>query len=221
MRKQTNLFVLITKPQKHRVWVDDFKFCRTLGTNEEYLAFMRTMVSNAVIVVVGRLAGSKRARLESTRILDPARFDLARVHAAGESEIYPQCAVTHISFYEAMLLLVGMALDLQRNSSGNMRPTRFETSWETTESRGFHPRSAGGKGVRQLLDECWQWTMSSYAPYPGFRPLSGTLGEYNGKFMANQMVLRGAPVLCRKVTFAIPTEIFSMPKIDGSLPVLG
>ena len=59
------------------------------------------------------------------------------------------------------------------------------------ESQRYHPAAATDAGVSQMYGDVWEWTASSYAPYPGFRPLPGTLGEYNGKFMSSQLVLRG------------------------------
>jgi len=61
------------------------------------------------------------------------------------------------------------------------------------ESDHLHPTAANGtqEGPAQLYGDVWEWTASAYRPYPGFRPLPGSLGEYNGKFMSGQMVLRG------------------------------
>jgi len=84
---------------------------------------------------------------------------------AGVRELDEHAPVAHLSFYEA---------DAFARWAGARLPTEFE--WETA-------RPPGG--------EVWEWTSSAYAPYPGFRPAGGALGEYNGKFMANQFVLRG------------------------------
>ncbi|MGB4927190.1 MAG: SUMF1/EgtB/PvdO family nonheme iron enzyme, partial [Giesbergeria sp.] len=56
----------------------------------------------------------------------------------------------------------------------------------------IEPQAAAGNGLRELFGEVWQWTQSSYAAYPGFRAAEGAVGEYNGKFMVNQYVLRGS-----------------------------
>ena len=95
--------------------------------------------------------------------------------------------VTHISLFEA---------DAFAQWSGARLPT--EAEWEIaarsvqTVAGELHPRAAAGPGLTQLFGECWQWTSSSYAPYPGFAPAAGAVGEYNGKFMVNQYVLRGS-----------------------------
>ncbi len=93
---------------------------------------------------------------------------------AGRRPVEPGEPVSHVSYYEAAAYA---------NWSGRRLPT--EAEWEAAA------RAPGAGGLRQLHGYVWQWTSSSYAAYPGFRPGAGALGEYNGKFMVNQMVLRG------------------------------
>ena len=108
----------------------------------------------------------------------------------GWREINPDAPVTHVSFYEA---------DAFARWRGARLPT--EQEWERAAAgqalRGnlmqtglWHPAPAP-QGEKQFYGDCWEWTASPYAPYPGFKPLAGSLGEYNGKFMCNQMSVRG------------------------------
>ena len=89
----------------------------------------------------------------------------------GLQALDPTAPVTHLSFYEAAAYA---------EWAGARLPTEFE--WEA---------AAAQPGMTQIMGHAWQWTRSSYDPYPGFRPISGAVGEYNGKFMVGQMVLRG------------------------------
>jgi ergothioneine biosynthesis protein EgtB len=109
----------------------------------------------------------------------------------GQCELDPDAPVAHVSFYEA---------DAFARWAGCRLPSEFElelvlagtpVAGNFVEQEQWHPRSAGGAGMRQLYGDVWEWTASPYTPYPGFRPLAGSLGEYNGKFMCSQLVLRG------------------------------
>ena len=112
---------------------------------------------------------------------------------AGTRPIDPSETTCHLSLYEA---------DAIARWSGGRLPT--EQEWELAASglgpeRGnfveddrLHPTRADTRdGLAQMFGDVWEWTSSSYAAYPGFRPLAGVLGEYNGKFMSGQQVLRG------------------------------
>jgi ergothioneine biosynthesis protein EgtB len=115
-------------------------------------------------------------------------FTLSGMRRVNESE-----PVTHISYFEA---------DAYANWAGARLPTEFE--WERAagdlpiegnfvDDRRFHPAplSATRGALHQMFGDVWEWTRSGYLPYPGYRAGPGALGEYNGKFMCNQMVLRG------------------------------
>ena len=114
---------------------------------------------------------------------------------SGFREVDPSEPVTHLSYFEA---------DAYANWAGARLPTEFE--WERAaekididgdfvETERFHPdalRASPRDGeLAQMFGDVWEWTRSSYSPYPGYRAEPGALGEYNGKFMCNQYVLRG------------------------------
>ncbi|HEX8884398.1 MAG TPA: SUMF1/EgtB/PvdO family nonheme iron enzyme, partial [Noviherbaspirillum sp.] len=99
-----------------------------------------------------------------------------------------QRPATHVSWFEA---------DAYARWAGARLPTEFE--WEHAASgindaaaRALHPAASGEGALSDLFGACWQWTSSSYGPYPGYASQPGALGEYNGKFMSNQYVLRGS-----------------------------
>jgi ergothioneine biosynthesis protein EgtB len=130
---------------------------------------------------------------------DEARNWLQYTLNGGLQPVDPALPVTHISWYEA---------DAYARWAGHRLPTEFE--WETAcrqyagdvlpeqnwaESGALHPTSATRNTQpatgNQLLGDAWEWTNSAYLPYPRYPRPEGALGEYNGKFMVNQMVLRG------------------------------
>ncbi|MFD2718459.1 ergothioneine biosynthesis protein EgtB [Hymenobacter monticola] len=183
----------------HDVLVAPFELQNRLVTNGEYLAFMEAGGYRDFRYWMGE--GWDLAQAEGWEAplywmqRDGAWY---RFTHHGLQPVNPAAPVTHVSFYEA---------DAYAYWAGARLPT--EAEWETAarhfgatpaggtwlESQRFDPQplpaDADPAQCHQLLGECWEWTYSAYHAYPGYERAAGALGEYNGKFMVNQLVLRG------------------------------
>ena len=159
---------------RHRQYLEPFALASRLVTNAEYLQFIEAGGYRDPALWLAE--GWDRIQQERwTHPLYWQRADDGRwmeFTLNGLQPLDPAHSARHLSLYEA---------DAYAHWAGARLPT--EAEWEV---------AAQANGLDQLFDTCWQWTSSSYAPYPGFTVAAGALGEYNGKFMLNQYVLRGA-----------------------------
>jgi ergothioneine biosynthesis protein EgtB len=110
---------------------------------------------------------------------------------AGVREVDPAETACHLSYYEADAIARWAGARLPTEAEWEHAGSQVAPEGHFLEDDRLHPTAATGDGLRQLFGDVWEWTQSAFAPYPGFTPLGGALGEYNGKFMASQLVLRG------------------------------
>ena len=182
---------------RHRVWINDYLLQNRLVTNREFLEFItgggysdfRHWLSDGWAIVQQQqwnhpLYWEKK---------DDAWFEMT---LDGLRPLNLEQPVCHVSYYEA---------EAYAKWAGKRLPT--EAEWENAagtveadiatgnfvESQKLHPQSVANasSSLQQMFGDVWEWTQSSYLPYPGFRTERGAVGEYNGKFMSDQMVLRG------------------------------
>jgi len=109
----------------------------------------------------------------------------------GETPLELDAPVVHVSYYEADAYARWRRARLPTEAEWERAATGRPLDGHLLDDEPDDPRPTSGIGLSQLFGDAWEWTASAYLPYPGFRPLTGALGEYNGKFMVNQMVLRG------------------------------
>jgi ergothioneine biosynthesis protein EgtB len=156
---------------RHKVYLNDFMISNRLVTNSEYLEFMNHGgYQNPVFWHDEGWTWVKSLEIKAPLYWEKRDSDWTYYTLNGRKKLDENAAVAHINFYEASAFA---------NWKGMRLPTEFE--WEVA-----NPNFSWGKR--------WEWTNSSYLPYPGFKVAPGALGEYNGKFMVNQIVLRGASV---------------------------
>jgi len=181
---------------RHRVWLEDYRLQNRLVTNEEYLAFIRDGgYTNPLLWLSDGWAAVSERGWNAPMYWQQKENDWEIFTLSGLQKLELPEPVCHVSYYEA---------DAYARWAGKRLPTEAElehalegldkASGNFLENGRLHPvacTSSAGKTLHQAFGDVWEWTSSAYLPYPGFSPEPGVVGEYNGKFMSDQMVLRG------------------------------
>lgn len=184
-------FAFDSETPRHRALLQPHALANRLVTNAEYLAFVHEggyrepslWLSDGWSTVQGE--GWQRPIYWQEDLA--SEFTLAGVRA-----IDPQAPVCHLSYFEADAFARWAGVRLPSEAEWESAAAALPVAGNMQEQGYFHPQAPSrGEGLQQMYGDVWEWTASPYVGYPGFQPLSGSLGEYNGKFMNGQWVLRG------------------------------
>lgn len=166
-------FAFDCETPRHDVLLQPFRLASTLVTNADWRAFMADGgYRQPALWLSDGWAWVQAGQIEAPLYWHRQDGAWSTFTLAGPKPVNPEAPVTHVSYYEADAYAAWAGARLPR-----------EAEWEAA--------ACARPDLPQVFDTCWQWTASAFLPYPGFRPAAGAVGEYNGKFMSGQCVLRG------------------------------
>ncbi|MCH7973153.1 MAG: ergothioneine biosynthesis protein EgtB [Bacteroidetes bacterium] len=179
----------------HKEYIQPFQLATRLVTNQEYIEFIEAGAYKKQELWLS----DGWATLEAENWVAPLywkKIDGKWWHftLTGLKEVFPYEPVSHVSYYEAEAYSRWADGRLPTEAEWEVAADNIEIEGNFVDDRYFHPityNNSNGIKLSQIYGDVWEWTQSAYLPYPGYKPLPGALGEYNGKFMSGQMVLRG------------------------------
>jgi ergothioneine biosynthesis protein EgtB len=185
-------FCFDNETPRHRVFLEDYRLASRPVTNAEYLEFMlaggyedpRLWLSDG-----WRISREQGWRAPLYWLETEGAWHEMTLLGCGPPD--PASPVCHLSYYEADAYARWRDARLPTEAELETAVAGRPVEGNFADSGLYHPRPARSAEDGQWFGDLWEWSASAYSPYPGFRPLEGSLGEYNGKFMANQFVLRG------------------------------
>jgi ergothioneine biosynthesis protein EgtB len=198
-------FAFDNEMPQHKVYLDPSRLATRLVTNAEYLEFMNDAgysrpefwLSEGWDTVQAEqwrapLYWEKDSSPSAKAGAEDASADWRVFTLAGMQELERHEPVCHVSYFEADAFARWAGARLAREEEWEVASATVPLAGNLQESGELHPRPAEpGNELGQMFGDVWEWTASPYTAYPGFATAAGALGEYNGKFMCNQFVLRG------------------------------
>jgi ergothioneine biosynthesis protein EgtB len=186
-------FAFDNEGPRHNVYLQAFRLASRLATNGEYLDFMREGgYRNPLLWLSDGWDSVRNNQWNAPLYWEQRDGEWWHYTIEGLQPLPLNEPVCHISFYEADAFAHWAGARLPREYEWEVAAGSLPIEGNFLESDRLHPQPAGSAGgLTQMFGDVWEWTASAYTPYPGFKPAAGAVGEYNGKFMCNQMVLRG------------------------------
>ncbi len=190
----SNEFCFDNERSRHRLWLEPYELAERLVTCREYQEFLADDGYSRPELWLSD-GWDTRARLGWEAPLYWRREGDAwrLVTLTGARTVEPEEPICHVSYYEADAFARWKGARLPREEEWEHAVGDAAVSGNFLEHEAFHPAPASSTpgSLAQMYGDVWEWTASAYAPYPGFEPFHGALGEYNGKFMSSRYVLRG------------------------------
>ncbi len=186
-------FAFDNESPAHPVYLQDFALANRLVTNGEYLDFM----ADGGYCTAAHWLAEGWATVQSEGWQAPLYWEQRDGQwwvftLGGLKPINPMEPVSHLSYFEADAFATWRGCRLPTEAEWEVAAAGVPLQGNLLTADHLHPQpTSESQKIQQLYGDTWEWTQSAYLPYPGFRPAPGAVGEYNGKFMCNQMVLRG------------------------------
>lgn len=178
---------------RHRTYLAGASIAHRLVTNDEYAAFVEDGgYTRAPLWLSAGFALVNDARWEAPLYWERLEGAWHEFTLHGMQPLDGNAPVTHVSHYEADAFARWAGMRLPTEPEWEVAAFEHPVEGRFVDAQRFHPSSDEGHAAQQFFGDVWQWTSSAYLAYPGYRPEPGAIGEYNGKFMSDQWILRGA-----------------------------